>query len=135
LWWSPSHPFKSSLTGVTAKTLADAYEGATHKQWTQPIGFVHALFEIATDVLKRTPQLGDAKAVLAAIAATNLDTVVGKVAWNGANLPPFAAKNVAKTPLVGGQWRIKDGSKYEIVITDNRTAPAIPVAGKMEAIA
>jgi branched-chain amino acid transport system substrate-binding protein len=135
VWWSPSHPFKSSLTGLTAQALADAYEGATRKQWTQPIGFVHALFEIATDVLKRTPQLGDAKAALAAIAATNLDTVVGKVAWNGANLPPFAAKNVAKTPLVGGQWRIKNGSKYEIVITDNKTAPAIPVAGKMEAIA
>ena len=55
-----------------------------------------------------------------AIAATNLDTVVGKVQWNGANLPPFAAKNVAKTPLVGGQWRLKDGNKYDIVITDNR---------------
>jgi branched-chain amino acid transport system substrate-binding protein len=27
------------------------------------------------------------------------------VEWNGAGLPPFAAKNVAKTPLVGGQWR------------------------------
>jgi branched-chain amino acid transport system substrate-binding protein len=135
VWWSPSHPFKSSLTGVTAQALAAAYEGATRKQWTQPIGFVHALFEIAIDVLKRTPQLGDGRALVAAIAATNLDTVVGQVAWNGANLPPFAAKNVAKTPLVGGQWRIKDGSKYEIVITDNRTASAIPVAGKMQAIA
>jgi branched-chain amino acid transport system substrate-binding protein len=135
VWWSPNHPFRSSLTGVTAQALASAYESATRKQWTQPIGFVHALFEIATDVLKRTQQAGDGKAALAAIAATNLDTVVGKVAWNGANLPPFAAKNVAKTPLVGGQWRIKDGSKYEIVITDNKTAPAIPVAGKMEAIA
>jgi branched-chain amino acid transport system substrate-binding protein len=135
VWWSPSHPFKSSLTGMSAQALAAAYEGATRKQWTQPIGFVHALFEVAVDVLKRTPQVGDAKATLAAIAATNLDTVVGKVAWNGANLPPFAAKNVAKTPLVGGQWRIKDASKYEIVITDNKTAPAIPVAGKMEAIA
>jgi len=134
VWWSPSHPFKSSLTGMTAQALAAAYEGATRKQWTQPIGFVHALFEVATDALKRTPQVGDAKATLAAIAATNLDTVVGKVAWNGANLPPFAAKNVAKTPLVGGQWRVKDGNKYEIVITDNKTAPAIPVAGKMEAI-
>lgn len=134
VWWSPSHPFKSSLTGMTAQALAAAYEGATRKQWTQPIGFVHALFEVATDVLKRSAQVGDAKAMLAAVAATNLDTVVGKVAWNGANLPPFAARNVAKTPLVGGQWRIKDGNKYEIVITDNKTAPAIPVAGKVEAI-
>ena len=134
VWWSPSHPFKSSLTGMSAKELADAYEAATKKQWTQPIGFVHALFEVAVDVLKRAPER-DAKATVAAIAATNLDTVVGKVQWNGANLPPFAAKNVAKTPLVGGQWRVKDGNKYDIVITDNRTAPDIPVGGKMEPIA
>jgi len=133
VWWTPNHPFKSSLTGVSAKDLAGAYESATKKQWTQPIGFAHALFEVAVNVLKRAPDR-DPKALAAAIAATNLDTVVGKVQWGGANLPPFAAKNVAKTPLVGGQWRFKDG-KYDIVITDNRTAPAIPVGGKMETIA
>ena len=119
---------------MSAKDLAAAYQAATRKQWTQPIGFVHALFEVAVDALKRTKQVGDAKATIQAIAATNLDTVVGKVAWNGANLPPFAAKNVAKTPLVGGQWRIKDGNKYDIVITDNKTFPSIPVGGKMQAI-
>jgi branched-chain amino acid transport system substrate-binding protein len=132
VWWSPNHPFKSSLTGVSAKQLAAAYQDATKKQWTQPIGFVHALFEVAVDVLKRAPQR-DAKAIASSIAATNLDTVVGKVQWGDPNMPPFAARNVAKTPLVGGQWRFKDG-KYDIVITDNRTAPAIPVAGQMEAI-
>jgi branched-chain amino acid transport system substrate-binding protein len=118
---------------MSAKDLAGAYQAATKKQWTQPIGFIHALFEVAVDVLKRTPDR-DSKAITAAIAATNLDTVVGKVQWGGANLPPFAAKNVAKTPLVGGQWRLKDG-KYDIIITDNKTAPAIPVGGQMEAIA
>jgi branched-chain amino acid transport system substrate-binding protein len=134
VWWSPNHPFKSSLNGMSSKGLADAYTAATRKQWTQPIGFVHALLEVATDALKRTPQLGDAKATLKAIAETKLDTIVGHVAWDGANLPPFAAKNVAKTPLVGGQWRL-NGDKFDIVITDNRTAPAIPVGGKMEPIA
>jgi branched-chain amino acid transport system substrate-binding protein len=134
VWWSPNHPFKSSLTGMTASALARAYESATKRQWTQPIGFVHALFEVAVDVIKRTQDLGDPKASVKAIAATNLDTVVGKLQWNGADLPPFAAKNVAKTPLVGGQWRIKDGNTYDIVITDNRTAPAIPAGGKLEAI-
>jgi branched-chain amino acid transport system substrate-binding protein len=134
VWWSPSHPFKSSLTGVSAKDLAGAYESATKKQWTQPIGFVHALFEVAVDVLKRTPQRGDAKATVKAIADTNLDTIVGHVQWNGAGVPPFEAKNVTKTPLVGGQWRLKEGNKYDIVIVDNRTAPIIPTAGKMEPI-
>ena len=119
---------------MSAKDLAGAYEQATKKQWTQPIGFVHALFEVAVDVLKRTPQRGDAKATVKAIAETNLDTIVGHVQWNGAGVPPFAAKNVTKTPLVGGQWRLKDGNKYDIVIVDNRTAPIIPTAGKMEPI-
>jgi hypothetical protein len=62
-------------------------------------------------VLKRTKEIGDAKATVEAIAATNLDTVVGKVQWNGQGVPPFAAKNVTKTSLVGGQWRTKDGNK------------------------
>ena len=135
VWWSPSHPFKSSLSGMSASDVAAAYSTATGKQWTQPIGFIHALFEVAVDVLKRSEAVGEADATVKAIAATKLDTVVGHIAWDGANLPPFAAKNIAKTPLVGGQWRLKDGNKYDIVIVDNKTFPAIPVAGKMEPIA
>ena len=135
VWWSPSHPFKSSLTGMTAQALAGAYESATRKQWTQPIGFVHALFELAVDVAKRSGDVGDNKGMVKAIAATKLNTVVGPIAWDGKNLPPFAQKNIAKTPLVGGQWRLRDGNKYDIVITDNKTAPEIPVGGKMEPIA
>jgi branched-chain amino acid transport system substrate-binding protein len=134
VWWSPTHPFKSSLTGASAGDLAAAYTKATGKQWTQPIGFIHALFEVAVSVLKRSEDLANAEATIAAIGTTSLDTIVGHIAWDGANLPPFAAKNVAKTPLVGGQWRLKDG-KYDIVIVDNKTFPAIPVGGKMEPIA
>ena len=49
LWWSPWHPYKSSLTGQSAAALAAAYEKSTHQQWTQPIGFAHALFEVAAE--------------------------------------------------------------------------------------
>ena len=135
VWWTPNHPFKSSMTGQTAKQLATAYETATKRQWSQPIGFAHSLYEVGLDVLKRTAEIGNGKATAAAIAATNLDTVVGHVQWNGQGVPPFAAKNVTKTTLVGGQWRTKDGKKFDIVITDNRTAPIIPAGGKMEPIA
>lgn len=134
VWWSASHPFKSSLTGESAAELAAGFTKATSRPWTQPIGFVHALFEVAADVMKRADPT-DSAAVIKAIAATKLDTIVGPVAWDGANVPPFAAKNVAKTPLVGGQWRLKDGGGYDLVITDNRTAPNIPTGGKMEPIA
>src|SRR5271167_2512150 len=77
VWWSPNHPFKSSLTGQSAKEIADAYQKSSGKQWTQPIGFVHALFELAVDVAKRSGNVGDNKAIVKAIAATNLNTVVG----------------------------------------------------------
>ena len=135
VWWSPSHPFKSSLTGASSAELAAGFTEATKRPWTQPIGFVHALFEVAADVMKRAKDPTDSAAVVAAIAATKLDTIVGPLAWDGANLPPFAAKNVAKTPLVGGQWRLKDAGGYDLVITDNTTAPNIPTGGKMEPIA
>jgi len=135
VWWSPSHPFKSSLTRMSAGDLADAYSQSTGKAWTQQIGFVHALFEVAMDSLKRSADASDAKANVAAIGATNLDTIVGKIAFGSDALPPFARKNIAKTPLVGGQWRLRDTGKYEIVIVDNQTAPSIPAGGKMEAIA
>jgi branched-chain amino acid transport system substrate-binding protein len=134
VWWSPGHPYKSSLTGQSAGDLAKAYSMATGKQWTQPIGFVHSLFEMAVDVLKRTADVGSAASIRDAIASTNLNTIVGPVQWNGKGVPPFAAKNVTKTPLVGGQWRLVGGNKYDLVITDNRTAPEIPVTGDMQAI-
>ena len=31
VWWSPNHPFKSSLTGMSAKELAASYEAATRQ--------------------------------------------------------------------------------------------------------
>lgn len=126
IWWSPNHPFKSGLTGQSCKQLADAYTKATNRPWTQPIGFQHALFEVAIDVLKRAKNPTDPKAVLAAIAATDYQSIVGAVKWTGQPV-----KNVTKTPLVSGQWQRKDG-KVELVITQNKTAPAIPVGGKLQ---
>ena len=134
VWWSPSHPFASSLNGQSAGDLASGYSATTGRQWTQPIGFVHALFEVAANVMGRVSDAGDGDAVAEAIGATRMDTIFGPLAWDGAGLPPFAAKNVAKTPLVGGQWRLKDGGGYDLVIVDNQTAPNIPTGGKMEPI-
>jgi branched-chain amino acid transport system substrate-binding protein len=131
VWWSPSHPFTSSLTRQSAKQLADSYESIAKKQWTQPIGFAHALFEVAVDALKRTQKLGDAASLRDAVKATNLKTVVGDVKWGGGG--PF--KNVSKTPLVLGQWVKGRKYKYELVIVNNQAAPNIPVGGKLKPMA
>lgn len=135
VWWSPNHPFHSSLTGASAKDLADGYTTATTKQWTQPIGFAHAVFEVGLNALKKASSIEDKAAIRDAIKATALDTVVGHIEWNGANLPPFAAVNVAKTPLVGGQWVKGTGSfDYDLVIVSNKDQPTIPAAGTLQPI-
>jgi branched-chain amino acid transport system substrate-binding protein len=132
VWWSPRHPFTSSLTGQSAGQLADGYTAATKRQWTQPIGFVHALFEVAADALKRAADPTDRAAINEAVASTKLGTIVGPIEWGGKPV-----KNVAKTPLVGGQWRLSEGGpfKYDLVITANSLAPTVPVGGKMQPIA
>src|SRR3984957_7969393 len=124
VWWTPHHPFKSSLTGQSAQQLTDAYTAATKRPWTQPIGFQHALFEVGIDVLKRSKSL-EPKAILDAIAATDYRSMVGP--GKGTGLP---VKNVTKTPLVAGQWQRK-GDNFELVITTNKTAPEIPVGGTL----
>jgi branched-chain amino acid transport system substrate-binding protein len=95
---------------------------------------VHALFELAVDVMGRVDDSSDGDAVADAIAASNLNTVVGPIAFNGAGLPPFAARNICKTPLVGGQWRLKDGGGYDLVIVDNSDQTSIPTGGTMQPI-
>jgi branched-chain amino acid transport system substrate-binding protein len=126
VWWTPSHPFSSSLTKQSAKALAEAYEAGTKKQWTQPIGFAHALFEVAANALTRAKSL-KATDLRDAVAATNLNTVVGAVKWGG----PGPFKNVSKTPLVLGQWVKGTKNKVELVIVNNETATNIPTGGKM----
>ena len=83
---------------------------------------------MAIDVLKRAKDLNDPKSILDAIVATNCNSIVGPVKWTGKPV-----KNVTKTPLVGGQWQRKNG-KYELVIAENKTAPKIPVGGKLQLI-
>ena len=134
VWWSASHPFSSSLTGESCADLAAGFTEATGRPWTQPIGFVHSLFEMAADVIKRADDPTDADTVVETIQATNLDSMVGKIAWNGEGVPPFAAQNICKTPLVGGQWRRQDDGTFELVVVDNTTASNIPTGGTMEAL-
>src|SRR6185503_18737060 len=97
IWWSPAHPFKSSLTGESCGDLA----GAFLQQWAQPLGFVYALFEVAGDALARAGSV-DKEKVRKALADTKLDSMVGPI--------QFDKQHVGRTPLVGGQWT--KGEKY-----------------------
>lgn len=127
IWWSPQHPYKSSLTGQSSTELAGSYESATSRQWTQPIGFVHALFEMAVDVLKRSKDPYNRESIRDAMKVTNLQSIVGPIDFANSQI-----SNVAKTPLVGGQWRKGSKHRYEIQVVENAAAPIVPLQGKLK---
>lgn len=125
VWWSPQHPYSSSLTGQTAQQLADAYTAKTGRQWTQFVGFVHALFEVAATTLSRSD--GTKDGFIKTLARLKTDTVVGPLDWTSGPVP-----NIAKTPLVGGQWRRNVDKSYSLVVVSNKQNPEIPLGGKVE---
>jgi branched-chain amino acid transport system substrate-binding protein len=127
VWWSPQHPFKSSLTGQSSAELAAAYTKATGKPWSMPLGFKHSLFEVALAGFKASEGKGG-KALRDALRNTDLVTIVGPVNFRKGPVP-----GISKTPLVGGQWQ-RHGKDLALVIVENGSAPNIPAAGTLKPI-
>ena len=129
VWWTPTYPFTSSLTGQSAAELAAAYETSTSKQWTQPLGFAEALFEVAAAAVVAAGSK-EKMAVADALKTLKVSTIVGDLDWTSGPVP-----NVAKTPIAGGQWRTSTGAyPFDLVIVDNSLYPNIPTGGKVEAL-
>ncbi len=123
--WHPSYPFKSSLTGETARQLSEAYEAASGKQWTAPLGGLYAGFEIVADVLKRA-QTFDKEALRKAFAATDLATIQGHTKFN--------EKNVSITPSGGLQWVKGKKFPFDPVLVASGNYKMLPKDGKMLSI-
>ncbi len=114
VWWTPAFPFKSTLTGQVSRDIADAWEAEQGRQWTQPLGYSHAIWEVALDILKRSSNPLDRTANRDAMVATNLDTLIGNVNFSGGPHP-----NVSTTPIFGGQWVKGEKWPYDLKIVDN----------------
>lgn len=130
VWWSPDHPFTSGLTGQSARAFADDYTARTGRQWTQPLGFKHALLEVAIDVLRRSADPKDRQAVRQAILETDYNSIVGPVSWTGGGARNPVA-NVCTTPLVGGQWQKGEAFPFDLRIVNNERAPEIATNGDL----
>ncbi|SEQ94680.1 amino acid/amide ABC transporter substrate-binding protein, HAAT family [Faunimonas pinastri] len=129
VWWTASAPYKSSLTGQSSQELADAYEKGSGRQWSQPLGFRHSLFEVIFDTFARTQDLDDPASIRDALKATKLNTIIGMVDFTKGPFP-----NCGLTPLVAGQWRLGKKYPFDLVVVDNSLFPDIPVGGEPQPI-
>lgn len=130
VWWTPAFPFKSSLTGQTGREIADQWEADQKRQWTQPLGYSHALIEVAIDILKRSADPLDREANREAMAATDLATVCGPVRFAGT-----PHRNICTMPIFGGQWVQGANWPYDLKIVDNTVNQLFPPEQKIVPIA
>ncbi|NNH62057.1 ABC transporter substrate-binding protein [Rhizobium laguerreae] len=130
-YWHKAFPYKSTLTGVSGTELADGYETASGKQWTQQLGASLALLDAGFDALKASTDVKSKEAVAEAISALKTTTIAGKVDFTSG---PVA--NVSPGPIIGTQWvKAPEGSKFALdyVVTENATDPNVPVGAKLTA--
>jgi branched-chain amino acid transport system substrate-binding protein len=126
LWWSPQFPYSSSLDGTTAAAFAAGYKTATGNEWTQPMGFNYAVFEIAVAALRASGNPKDGAAVASAIGTLKGQAITGDYDFTSGPVP-----HVSQVPELIAQWRPVSGS-YQLVVINNSLLPVVPVAGSLQ---
>ena len=128
-YWHPDWPYKSSLTGISSRALADDYEKTTGKQWSQQLGASLSLFDAGMTALKNSGTPKTKAAVAKALSTLDTVTVDGRVDFTHGPVP-----NVAVMPILGSQWlKAKPGSRFPFdnVMTENAGDRNVPVHAKL----
>src|SRR5580693_3336724 len=87
VYWAPTWPYSSSLTGISSANLASGYEASSGKEWNQQAGASLALFDVAAAALKASGNPKDKLAVATAMKTVAVDTPLGHLAWGAAGTP------------------------------------------------
>ncbi|MBL0371644.1 ABC transporter substrate-binding protein [Rhizobium sp. KVB221] len=128
-YWHKAFPYKSTVSGVSGTELADGYEAASGKQWTQQLGATMSLLDAGFDALKKASDPKSRDAVAKSLSTLNTTTMIGKVDFTSGPFP-----NISPGPIIGTQWvKAPEGSKFPLdyVVTENATDPNVPVAAKL----
>lgn len=127
IWWSPFHPYASSIDGTTAKDLATGFATSTGNQWTQALGSVYSLFEIAVEAFKNADDPKDKDDVADKLRNMNYQGMSGALNFTDGPEPGIAIQHP-----VGGQWRPGKEFDWDIVIVNNAGNPDVPLGGDLE---
>ena len=127
-WWTPYHPYHSSLTGQTAKQFSDAFESATGKQWVQSIGSVHSLFEIAHKAFTAVDDPHNKTAVASQLKNMNYTGISGPLDFTKGPMPGIAIQKP-----VGVQWQKGTKFPYSMKVVDNSANKDVPTNGDLVA--
>ena len=126
-YWTPTWPYKSSLTGTSSKDLGDGYQKKSGKQWNQQLGATVALLDAGAAALKAAADPTDKEAVAEAIGKLEVETPIGTLKWGaGPN------GNVVATPIIGGQWVKGTDFPLDFVLVENSSDKNVPIAAALK---
>lgn len=126
VWWTPDYPFSSGLTGISSADLGAAYTADNNRDMPQPAGYAYAALEIALNAFIEAGTT-DKEAVRDALAATDIETIVGPIKYD----QEMNGLKYGDTVIAGGQWQLQDDGTEKLVIIDNSVYSDydIPVQG------
>jgi branched-chain amino acid transport system substrate-binding protein len=127
-WWSPYHPYKSTFDGKSAQQLADDFTTSTGKQWTQALGSIYSLFEIAVQAFKSASDPKDRKDVAHQLQTMKIEGMSGPLDFTAGPVP-----GVAIQKLVGAQWREGKKFPWDLYLVDNSAYPTVATNGDLQA--
>ena len=125
VWWAPTNPYSSALTGISSEEIDKAY-AADHKGRTmpQPAAYAYEALELAIQTLNSTKSL-DKNDIRDALFSLDVDTIIGHVKYD----QKMKGLTYSRTVLCGGQWQMEDG-EYKLKIIDDSLHPEIPLTGE-----
>ena len=128
-WWGPYMPNKSSLDGMSASALANAFQAQTGNQWVQSIGSTYSLFEVAHHTFTRgVSDPHDKQEVASALHKVRYSGMCGTL-----NFADGPAPGVAIINPVGVQWKETSGKyPFEMKVVNNSLNKAVKIEDNLE---
>ncbi len=130
VYWHKDFPYKSPLTGLSSQEIAEGYEKASGKQWTQQLGATMSLFDAGVAALQASGDPLDKAGLAKAISTLKCPTTVGAIDFTKGPVP-----NCFNTDIIGSQWvKAKPGGKFklDLVITENANDKNVPVQAQLK---
>lgn len=125
VWWDPTYPFKSGLTGITCSELNEKYkEDNDGRTMPQPAAYAYAALELAVQTLTAAGTT-EKEALRDALFGLDVTTIVGGIKYEN----QMKGLTFARTVLCGGQWQREDG-KLVLKVIDHSLYPEIGLTGE-----
>jgi branched-chain amino acid transport system substrate-binding protein len=82
VWWAPTNPYSSALTGISSESLNEAYM-ADHdgRVMPQPAAYAYEALELAIQTFNTTKSL-EKEDIRTALSSLDVDTIIGHVKYD-----------------------------------------------------